>query len=104
MSKLLRERGRFGRKREKYFYFYFSRPPPPTRAIIPDNPLGTFENQDVAVTVRRGISKRSHEKIGDCEQSKASKSTLYGFSPGTDLNGNVDHIGNQQKMIEPELF
>ena len=23
----------------------------------------------VAVTVRRGISKRSHEKIGDCEQS-----------------------------------
>ena len=44
--------------------------PPPTRAIIPDTrPLGTFENQDVAVTVRRGISKRSHEKIGDCEQS-----------------------------------
>ena len=36
-------------------------PPPPH--------LGTFENQDVAVTVRRGISKRSHEKIGDCEQS-----------------------------------
>ena len=35
-------RGRFGRKREKYF----SRPPPP-RAIIPDaRPLGTFENQD----------------------------------------------------------
>ena len=34
---------------------YFSRPPPtppppPTRAIIPDaRPLGTFENQDVAV-------------------------------------------------------
>ena len=27
-------------------------------------PLGTFE-----VTVGRGISKRSHEKIGDCEQS-----------------------------------
>ena len=23
----------------------------------------------IAVTVRRGISKRSHEKIGDCEQS-----------------------------------
>ena len=49
---------------------YFSRPPPsPLRAIIPDaRPLGTFENQDT-VTVRRGISKRSHEKIGDCEQS-----------------------------------
>ena len=39
-------------------------------AIIPDaRPLGTFENQDIPVTVRRGISKRSHEKIGDCEQS-----------------------------------
>ena len=25
----------------------------------------------IAVTVRRGISKRSREKIGDCEQSKA---------------------------------
>ena len=23
----------------------------------------------IPVTVRRGISKRSHEKIGDCEQS-----------------------------------
>ena len=40
-------------------------PSPPCRAIIPDAcPLGT-----IAVTVRRGISKRSHEKIGDCEQS-----------------------------------
>ena len=39
-------------------------------AIIPDaRPLGTFENQDIPVTVRRGISKRSHEKIGDCEHS-----------------------------------
>ena len=32
-----------------------------------------FENQDVAVTVRRGISIRSHEKIGDCEQSRKQK-------------------------------
>ena len=24
----------------------------------------------ILVTVRRGISKRSHEKIGDCEQSR----------------------------------
>ena len=48
MSKLLRGRGR----------------------LIPDaRPLGPSENQDVAVTVRRCISKRSHEKIGDCEQS-----------------------------------
>ena len=47
----------------------FPLPPPPPRAIIPDaRPLGIFENQDT-VTVRRGISKRSHEKIGDCEQS-----------------------------------
>ena len=39
-------------------------------AIIPDSrPVGTFENQDMPVTVRRGISKRSHEKIRDCEQS-----------------------------------
>ena len=44
-------------------------PPPPTTAFIPDaHPLGTFENQDT-VTVRLGISKRSHEKIG-CEQSR----------------------------------
>ena len=28
----------------------------------------------MAVTVRRGISKRSHQKIGDCEQSKPSSS------------------------------
>ena len=26
----------------------------------------------IAVTVRRGISKRSHKKIGDCEQSTFS--------------------------------
>ena len=57
MSKLLRGRGRSGRKRPH--------PPTPNGAIIPDaRPLGT-----IAVTVRRGISKRSHEKIGDCEQS-----------------------------------
>ena len=50
---------------------YFSCPSPsplPPRAIIPDaRPLGTFENQ-----VRRGISRRSHEKIGDCEQSAST--------------------------------
>ena len=65
MSKLPRGRGRFGRKR----FIYFSRPPPPhPRAIIPDaRPLGTFENQD---SRDGGISKRSREKIEDCEQSK----------------------------------
>ena len=60
----------------------FLAPPPktpPTRAIIPDaRPLGTFENQDVAVTVRRGISKRSHEKIGDCKQSKQAETPHNG--------------------------
>ena len=47
MSKLLRGRGGLGG----------SAPQPPT------------SNGTIAVTVRRGISKRSHEKIGDCEQS-----------------------------------
>ena len=49
---------------------YFSHPPPPTpRAIIPDTrPLSTLKIK-IAVTVRHGISKLSHEKIGDCEQS-----------------------------------
>ena len=38
-------------------------------AIIPDaRPLGTFENLD-SRDGKTGISKRSHEKIGDCEQS-----------------------------------
>ena len=51
----------------------FFSPPPPSltspRAIIPGaRPLGKLKIK-IAVTVRRGISKRSHEKIGDCEQS-----------------------------------
>ena len=41
------------------------------RAIIPDaRPLGTFENQDTRDRKTRFISKRSHEKLGDCEQSR----------------------------------
>ena len=53
---------------------------PPPRAIIPvARPLGTFKNQDT-VTVRRGISKRSHEKIGDCEQSSKTKAEKTGCS------------------------
>ena len=59
---------------------YFSRPPPHQSynpRHPPPFPLGTFENQDVAVTVRRGISKRSHEKIGDCEQSNSTH--IYGM-------------------------
>ena len=55
-------------------------PPPFPRAIIPvARPLGTFKNQDT-VTVRRGISKRSHEKIGDCEQSSETKAEKTGCS------------------------
>ena len=61
--------------------FYFSRPPCP-RAIIPDAPpsLGTLEKQDT-VTIRRGISKRSHEKIGDCEQSTQCPPHYYTINP-----------------------
>ena len=35
------------------------------------------KNQDSrdAVTLRRGISKRSHEKTGDCEQSNGKRQT-----------------------------
>ena len=31
----------------------------------------------IPVTVRRGISKRSREKIGDCEQSRPDLNPLY---------------------------
>ena len=34
----------------------------------------------IPVTVRRGISKRSHEKIGDCEQSTKDQPRPQGFS------------------------
>ena len=51
---------------------FFSSPTPHQSYNPRHPPLGTFENQDVAATVRRGISKRSHEKIGDCEQSNKS--------------------------------
>ena len=51
---------------------YFSRPPLPTpRAIIPATLAPSVHLKiNIPVTVRRGISKRSHEKIEDCEQSK----------------------------------
>ena len=56
------------------------------RAIIPDTrPLGTFDKQDSSMMVRRSISKRSREKIGDCEQSiifsfSYTLTSLYTFS------------------------
>ena len=40
-------------------------------------PLGT-----IAVTVRRGISKRPHEKTGDCEQSKLFATGSFHFRTG----------------------
>ena len=42
----------------------------------------------IPVTVRRGISKRSHEKIGDCEQS-----TLRKVSVGAKT------LGGSQKLL-----
>ena len=44
-------------------------PPLPPRAIIPDVHPSVHLKIKIAVTVRRCISKRSREKIGDCEQS-----------------------------------
>ena len=44
---------------------YFSRPSP-----LPPPPPSVHLKIKKPVTVRRGISKQSHEKIGDCEQSK----------------------------------
>ena len=43
---------------------------PPLQAIIPDARPSVHVKIKIAVTVRRGISKRSLEKIGNCEQSK----------------------------------
>ena len=49
---------------------------PPPRAIIPDaRALGAFENQDTC-DGNCGLSKRAHEKIGDCEQSTIKRSPL----------------------------
>ena len=42
-------------------------PPPPPRAKLPDaRPLHL--KIKIPVTVRRGVSRRSQQKIGDCEQ------------------------------------
>ena len=46
-------------------------PPPAPLAIIPD--ASVHLKIKIAVTVRRSISKRSHEKIGDCEQFRNYK-------------------------------
>ena len=45
-------------------------PPPPTQSYKPRrSPPSVHLTIKIPVTVRRSISKRSHEKIGDCEQS-----------------------------------
>ena len=46
----------------------FLAPPPPELKSPTPTPLVHLKIK-IAVTVRRSISKRSHEKIGDCEQS-----------------------------------
>ena len=78
---------------------YFSRPPPPHQSYNPRHPpLGTFDNQDVAVTVRRGISKRSHEKIGDCEQSTAinvEQVFIQERLNGVDIAFQISQMGHQ---------
>ena len=62
-------RGRSGRKQEKYF----SHPPPPPLSYSPTPVPSEHLEIKIPVTVRRGISKRSHEKIGDCEESNIPK-------------------------------
>ena len=44
------------------------------------NPFSRFGT--IAVTLRSGISKRSHEKIGDCEQSRYVPPQREGVLPG----------------------
>ena len=46
-----------------------------TKAIILTPAPSVHLKINKAVTVRRGISKRSHEKIGDCEQSRGKEKT-----------------------------
>ena len=48
---------------------FFLPPPPPPLSYNPQCPPPWYNWKSVAVMVRRGISKRSHKKIGDCEQS-----------------------------------
>ena len=47
----------------------FVAPPPPQGYNTRHPPPRYILKIKIPVTVRRGISKRSHEKIGDCEQS-----------------------------------
>ena len=58
---------------------YFSRPSSPPRSpqeLYSPTPAPSVHLKiKIPVTVRRGKSKRSHEKIGDCAQSKGRKDT-----------------------------
>ena len=81
---------------------YFSAPPPPptTRAIIPDArpPRCIWNSTWPSLTVRRAISKRSHEEIGDCEQSD-----IGGFKiKGSTISGSSDNLN--EKEITSETY
>ena len=60
-------------------FLYFSRPPSPhpPQSYNPRTPAPSVHLKNkITATVRSGISKRSHEKIGDCEQSKTYRTTI----------------------------
>ena len=82
--------GGLGGSEKNIFLAPYPPPPLPPRGIIPDaGPLGTFKNQDTSDGKTR-ISKRSHEKIGDCEQSKKGESPVLDNS--SHRRGSNEHI------------
>ena len=61
---------------------YFSRTSPPPPELLSPTPAPSVHLKiKVPVTVRRGISKRSHEKIGDCDKFKLYKNLIMCFFP-----------------------
>ena len=75
-------------------------PPLHPRAIIPTPAPSVHLKIKIAMMVRRVISKRSREKIGDCEQSKRKESNF--FSGKCDINSLSDKgiIRNYDKIIQ----
>ena len=53
----------------------------------------------IPVTVRRGISKRSHEKIGDCEQSTVNKTIHRTSFPTLLLFISLNAWGNTHSFL-----
>ena len=79
---------------------YFT-PPPPPPSYNPQRPPPRYIFKiKIAVTVRSGVSKWSHENIGDCEQSKRKESIF--FSGKCDINSSSDKgiIRNYDKIIQ----